>query len=77
MKFYNEKEQPCLETDVLGVSLGVGLLQVKDRMWFPKDEACGTQQLCITANTICKQQLDQLGHNTTTLNMRLLAYSTD
>ena len=37
MKFYNEKEQLYLETGALVVSLGACLLQVGDRMWFPKD----------------------------------------
>ena len=38
MKFFNEKEQLYLETDALGFNLGAGLLQMRDRMEFPKDE---------------------------------------
>ena len=39
MALYNEKEQACLETDTMGVSPGASILQAKDRMQFPKDEA--------------------------------------
>ena len=38
MKFYR-KEQPYLEVDASGVILGAGLLQVRDKMQFPEDEA--------------------------------------
>ena len=38
MAFYNKKEQLYLEKDVLGVSLGVSLLQASDRMQFPRNE---------------------------------------
>ena len=38
MKFYNEKELLYLETYALGAGLGGDLMQVKDRLWFPKDE---------------------------------------
>ena len=37
--FYNEKEQLYLEMDALGVELGAGLVSVRDRMWFPRNEA--------------------------------------
>ena len=38
MAFYNEKEQLYLETDVSGVGLGAGLLQVRDDMQFSRNE---------------------------------------
>ena len=40
MMFYNEKEQLYLKTDALGVGLGECLIQARDRMWFPRKEAC-------------------------------------
>ena len=39
MAFHNEKEQLFLETDVSNISLGISLLQVRDRMWHLRDEA--------------------------------------
>ena len=36
--FYKENKQLDLETDASGVRLGAGLLQLKDRMQFPRDE---------------------------------------
>ena len=36
--FYSEKEQLYLATDVSGLGLGASLLQVWDRMQFPKNE---------------------------------------
>ena len=39
MPFYNENEQICIEKDVLGASLEVSLLQVRDGMCFPMIEA--------------------------------------
>ena len=38
LKFYNQNKQLYLETDVSGVRLGVGLLQERGRIQFPKDE---------------------------------------
>ena len=38
MVFYNEKEQLYLQTDVLDVSWGVSLIQVRDGMHFPRNE---------------------------------------
>ena len=37
--FYNEKEPLHLQTHASGFGLGVGLLEVRDRMWFPRNEA--------------------------------------
>ena len=37
--FYNGKEQLYPETDALGVDLGASLLQMRDDMLFPKNEA--------------------------------------
>ena len=39
MVFYNEKEQLYLETDASGVGLGASVLHMRDRMWFPRNEA--------------------------------------
>ena len=39
MKFYNEKEQMCLETDASGVDLRPSLLSVRDGMYFQRNEA--------------------------------------
>ena len=39
MVFYNEKAQLYLETEASGEGLGVSLLQVRDRMQFPRNEA--------------------------------------
>ena len=39
MKFYNENKQMYLETDVLGISLVAGLLQARDGIQLPRDEA--------------------------------------
>ena len=36
---YNEKVQPFIETNVLGLGLRASLLQVRDGMQFPKNEA--------------------------------------
>ena len=35
MKFYNKKRTLYLETYTLGAGLGVGVLQVRDGLWFP------------------------------------------
>ena len=51
MRFYNEKEQLQLETDVSGVRFGTGLLYTRDGMCFPKDKACGNSDLQSTALT--------------------------
>ena len=45
MAFFNEKEQLYLETDVSGVSLKATLLQARDGMQFPKDEASNNMAL--------------------------------
>ena len=37
--FCNVKQQPYFGRDASGVSLGICLLQVRDRMWFPRNEA--------------------------------------
>ena len=39
MAFYNKKYQFYLEMDVLDVDLGSSLLEVRDRMQFPRNEA--------------------------------------
>ena len=39
VEFYNEKEQMYLEIDGSSVGLGANLVQVRDGMWFPKNEA--------------------------------------
>ena len=39
MSFYIEKEQWYIETDALGAGLGINLLQVRDGMQFPGNEA--------------------------------------
>ena len=39
MAFYSQKEQLYLETNALGVSLGAGLVQVRDRPQYPKNDA--------------------------------------
>ena len=41
MTFYDVNEPQSLDTDTLGISIGAGLLQVRDRMNFPKDTAPG------------------------------------
>ena len=46
MKFYNKKEPLYLETDTSGVRLGAGLLQVRDGIWFQKNEALDKVVLC-------------------------------
>ena len=51
MKFYNKNEELYLETDASGNKFRVGFLQVRERMWFPKDGA--------DDNCICKHMLDQ------------------
>ena len=38
MSFYNEKEQLYLEVDESGVDFRTNLLQVRDRIWFPRNE---------------------------------------
>ena len=38
MPFYNIKQQLYLETDPSGICIGVSLLQVRDKMQFPKNE---------------------------------------
>ena len=45
MSIYNEKEQLYLETNALNVSLEGSFLQVRDRMWFPKDETANNMAL--------------------------------
>ena len=45
MNFYNERDWLYLETDVLGVRLGASLVQVRDRIQSPKDEASDTSAL--------------------------------
>ena len=39
MAFYNKKEQLYLESNVSAVGLGTSVLQVRDRMWFPRNKA--------------------------------------
>ena len=39
MVSYNGKELKYLETEPLGVGLGAGLMQARDRMWFPWSES--------------------------------------
>ena len=51
MAFYSEKEQPYPETDALGVGLGASLLQVRDIMQVPKDEASDSTALWPVAFT--------------------------
>ena len=43
--FYSEKEQPYLETGANGVGLRASLLQVREGMQFPKDEASNNMAL--------------------------------
>ena len=38
MTFYNEKEQLYLEIDASGVGLGASLLELRDGMWFARNE---------------------------------------
>ena len=38
MAFYSEKLQFNLEIDASGAGQGASLLQVRDRMWFPRNE---------------------------------------
>ena len=49
MAFYNEKEQLYQEKDALSVSVSASFLQVRDRMWFPKDEVLINTALWQTA----------------------------
>ena len=39
LAFYDKKDLLYLETDALGVGLAASLLQVRDRMQFPENEA--------------------------------------
>ena len=39
MAFYIEKDQLYLEKDASCVSLGASFLQMRDGMWFPRNEA--------------------------------------
>ena len=39
MLFYNEKQQLYLEIDASGVILVASVLQMRDRRWFPRNEA--------------------------------------
>ena len=49
MVFYNEKVQLYLETDVSGVYLGASLLQVRDRMQFPRNKSPNNAALWLIA----------------------------
>ena len=51
MNFYNEKEMLFLETDTSGVGLGGRLLQVREGMNFPHDEAVDRTALHLIAFT--------------------------
>ena len=51
MEFYNGNKQLYLETDPFSVRLGVSLLQVKDRMWFSRNETPYNEVLWPTAFT--------------------------
>ena len=51
MKFYNEQEALYLETDASSVGLGVGLLQTREGMTCPCDEAADNIELCPIAFT--------------------------
>ena len=57
MAFYNENEQLCLETDVLGVGVRVSLLQVRDRMWFLRNKALNNAAprppVCVNKRLTC------------------------
>ena len=44
-----KNEQFYLETDASSIGLVAGLLQMMDRMWFPKDEAPDNSALWPTA----------------------------
>ena len=55
MAFHNVNEHLYLETDVLGVSFRASLLQVRDGMKFPKDEACNNiepQPIAFTSKSL-------------------------
>ena len=39
MAFYNKKEQLYLGTDASGIVLGARHQHVRDRMWFPRNQA--------------------------------------
>ena len=60
MAFYNKKEQLYLETDALGVGIGVRLLQVRDGNAIPKEG--NNQQCSAVTNSICKQKLNKYGN---------------
>ena len=51
MKLYNYREPIHLETDASGITLGPGLLQVKEGMKFPHNEAPDNRALCPIAFT--------------------------
>ena len=46
IKFYNKKEALYLKMDASGVGLEAGLLQVRDRMWFCRNEAPDNVAMC-------------------------------
>ena len=69
MGFYNEKGQLYLETDALCVGVGACLLQSRDRMWFPWNEAPNNTTLwpitlvhkSLTSADTCYSNIDREG----------------
>ena len=57
MKFYNERELLQLETDVSGIGLGSGLLQVREGVNCPSDETPDNTALCPILHSLIQASL--------------------